>query len=357
MDSRIIVGISHGDINGVSYEVILKTLAEPKIVENIIPVVYGSSKVAAYYRKSLDIQGVNLNIVNNISEINPKKINLINCTDDELKVELGKSTDEAGKAAFIALERATADLEAGHLHALVTAPINKKNIQTEGFHFPGHTEYLEEKFGNGSPALMLMVNDVMKIAVVTGHIPVNEIKTKLTSEKILEKIVVLNQSLKKDFMVIRPRIAILGLNPHAGDEGLIGDEETTILKPAMQEADKLGIICVGPYPADGFFGSGTFQKFDGILAMYHDQGLIPFKTLAMENGVNFTAGLPIVRTSPAHGTAYNIAGQNIASESSFREALFMAADVVVNRRINEEISANPLKTEQRSHERGGNRIA
>jgi 4-hydroxythreonine-4-phosphate dehydrogenase len=202
-----------------------------------------------------------------------------------------------------------------------------------------------------------MVNDVMKIAVVTGHIPVNEIKTKLTADKILEKIVVLNQSLKKDFMVIRPRIAILGLNPHAGDEGVIGDEETTILKPAMQEADKLGIICVGPYPADGFFGSGTFQKFDGILAMYHDQGLIPFKTLAMENGVNYTAGLPIVRTSPAHGTAYNIAGQNIASESSFREALFMAADIVVNRRINEEISANPLKTEQRSHERGGNRIA
>ncbi|MDD3320067.1 MAG: 4-hydroxythreonine-4-phosphate dehydrogenase PdxA [Paludibacter sp.] len=349
---KIIIGISHGDINGIGYEVILKTLAEPRMLETFTPVIYGSPKVAAYHRKQLDIQGINLNIVNSISEINSKRINIINCVDDEIKVELGNSTPEAGKAAFAALERATEDLKDGLIHALVTAPINKKNIQSDDFHFPGHTEYLEKKFGNGTPALMLMVNDVMRVAVVTGHIPVDKVSKELTEQLILEKMTILNESLKTDFRIVRPRIAVLGLNPHAGDEGVIGDEEKKVIIPAMQQAEKQGIICAGPYPADGFFGSGNFSKFDGVLAMYHDQGLIPFKAISMDSGVNYTAGLPIIRTSPAHGTAYDLAGKNLASEDSFRQALYMAYDIYQNRIFSYEISRNPLKTEQRV-ERGG----
>ncbi|MPM65484.1 4-hydroxythreonine-4-phosphate dehydrogenase [bioreactor metagenome] len=314
--------------------------------------IYGSSKAAGFYRKLLDIQGINLNIINTVEEAHAKKINIINCTGDEIKVEPGKSTEEAGKAALAALEKASEDLKKGLVDAIVTAPINKKNIQSDQFHFPGHTEYLEEKFGEGNTALMLLVNDVMRIAVVTGHIPVNKVAGSITAENILEKLRVLNSSLKKDFTIIRPRIGVLGLNPHAGDDGVIGNEEATIIKPALKEAEKEGILCFGPYPADGFFGSGNFNKFDGILAMYHDQGLIPFKTVSMDRGVNFTAGLPIIRTSPAHGTAYDLAGQNLASEESFRQALFMAYDILQNRKLDKEIRTNPLKVEER-RERGG----
>lgn len=349
---RIVIGITHGDINGIGYEVILKTLAEPRVIEAFVPVIYGSPKAAAFYRKHLDIQGINLNIINTIEELNPKRINIINCTDDDIKVELGRSTEEAGKAAFAALERATEDLKKGSLDAVVTAPINKKNIQSKDFHFPGHTEYLEEKFGTGTPALMLLINDVMRVAVVTGHVPVDEVSKSLTTQLITEKLLVLNTSLKQDFSIVRPRIAVLGLNPHAGDDGVIGDEEKNVIIPAMKEAEKQGVVCVGPYPADGFFGSGHFNKFDGILAMYHDQGLIPFKTVSMDSGVNYTAGLSIIRTSPAHGTAYDLAGQNIASEDSFRQAIYMACDIYQNRAINKEISKNPLKIEPRQ-ERGG----
>jgi len=295
-----------------------------------------------------------LNIVNTIEEINLKRVNIINCVDDEIKVEIGTSTEEAGKAAFAALERATEDLKNGFLQAIVTAPINKKNIQSASFKFPGHTEYLEEKFGTGTPALMMLINDVMRVAVVTGHIPVNKIATELTEKLILDKLTVLNASLKKDFSIVRPRIAVLGLNPHAGDEGVIGDEESRVIIPAMKEAEKLGIITAGPYPADGFFGSGNFDKFDAVLAMYHDQGLIPFKTVSMDTGVNFTAGLSVIRTSPDHGTAYDIAGKNMASEESFRQALYLAYDVYQSRIWNEEIAENPLKIEPRAErpERG-----
>lgn len=349
---KIIIGITHGDINGIGYEVILKTMADSRMLETFIPVIYGSPKVAAFYRKALDIQGLNLNIVNSIEEINIKRVNIINCVDDEIKVELGNSTEEAGKAAFEALERAGEDLKKGAIQALVTAPINKKNIQSQAFHFPGHTEYLEKKFGDTTPALMMLINDVMRVAVVTGHIPVKSVSSELTEKLILEKLIVLNNSLKNDFSIIRPRIAVLGLNPHAGDEGLLGDEEKLIIIPALKQAESQGIICVGPYSADGFFGSGNFNKFDAVLAMYHDQGLIPFKTVSMDTGVNFTAGLSIIRTSPDHGTAYDIAGKNIASEESFREALYMAYDIYQNRKRNKDISVNPLKTEQRT-ERGG----
>lgn len=350
--NKIVIAITHGDINGISYEVILKALAEPRVFENFIPVIYGSSKAAAYHRKLLDIQGINLNAINTIEEVNPKKINIINCTDDELKVELGKSTPDAGIAALAALERAAEDLKKGLVDALVTAPINKKNIQSDQFHFPGHTEYLEQKFGNGNPALMLMANDVMRVAVVTGHIPVDSIASSITSESILEKLRVLNATLKQDFTIVRPRIAILGLNPHAGDDGVIGSQEKDIIEPALLIAQKEGLLCFGPYPADGFFGSGKFNKFDAVLAMYHDQGLIPFKTVSMDSGVNYTAGLPIIRTSPAHGTAYEIAGQNIASEESFRQAMFMAYDIFLNRSFNREISANPLKIEEKKDRSG-----
>ena len=349
---KIVIGITQGDINGIGYEVILKTLSESRVLDAFVPVIYGSPKVAAFHRKQLDIQGINLNIINSVEELNPKRINIINCSDDEIKVELGRSTEEAGKAAFAALEQATEDLKKGALDAIVTAPINKKNIQSADFHFPGHTEYLEEKFGTGTPSLMLLMNDVMRVAVVTGHIPVAEVSNALTKELIIEKLLVFNKSLKEDFMIVRPRIAVLGLNPHAGDEGVIGDEEQTVIIPALKQAEKQGIICVGPYPADGFFGSGNFNKFDAVLAMYHDQGLIPFKTVSMDTGVNFTPGLPVIRTSPDHGTAYDIAGQNVASEESFRQALYMAYDIHQSRVWNKEISANTLKTEHRV-ERGG----
>lgn len=342
---KIVIGITHGDINGIGYEVMLKALSEPLMLDFIIPVIYGSAKVASFYRKTLDIQNINLNIINSVEELNPKRVNIINCTDDELKVEMGQSTSEAGKAALAALEKATEDLKRGALDAIVTAPINKNNIQSDTFHFPGHTEYLEQNFGTGTPALMLLVNDIMRVAVVTGHIPVNEIAKTITIELIISKLLVLDKSLKTDFNIRRPRIAVLGLNPHAGDKGVIGNEETEIIVPAMKMADKEGLMCFGPYPADGFFGSGHFSKFDGILAMYHDQGLIPFKTIAMDKGVNFTAGLNIIRTSPDHGTAYDLAGKNEASEASFREALFMATDIYNNRKLNKEISANPLKIE------------
>lgn len=345
---KIVIGITHGDINGIGYEVILKTLSEPLMTDFFIPIIYGSSKVASFYRKALELQSLNLNIINSVEELNPKRINIINCTDEEIKVELGQSTSEAGNAAFSALEKATEDLKRGALDALVTAPINKKNIQSADFHFPGHTEYLEKVFGTDKPALMLLINDVMRVAVVTGHIPVNEVSKAVTADLIKEKLLVFNSCLKNDFNVNGPRIAVLGLNPHAGDDGVIGNEENEVIIPALKAAEKEGVMCFGPYPADGFFGSGHFSKFDGILAMYHDQGLIPFKTVSMESGVNYTAGLSIIRTSPAHGTAYDLAGKNIASEESFRQAIYMAYDVYNNRKLNKELSANPLKVEHRA---------
>lgn len=343
MEDKIIIGITQGDINGIGYEVILKSLADNHIFDLCTPVIYGSSKIAAFYRKQLDIQNMNLNVINSVSEANPKRINIINCCDDEMKVEFGRSTREAGQAAFLALERACEDLQNQSLHALVTAPINKKNIQSDDFHFPGHTEYLQEKFGTGKDAVMMLASDIMRVAVVTGHIPVKNVSAALSEELIVGKLAVLNEALMQDFGINKPRIAVLGLNPHAGDEGVIGTEEETIIIPAMKKAAELGIVCTGPYPADGFFGSDKFKSFDAILAMYHDQGLIPFKALSMENGVNVTMGLSVVRTSPAHGTAYDLAGKNTASEQSFLQALYMAHDIYHKRQQEIAIHANPLK--------------
>ena len=341
--NRIIIGITHGDYNGIGYTVILKALSDPLILELFTPVIYGSSKAALYYRKSLELHNLSLHTVKNMEEIQPKKINFINCTDENFNIEPGRSTAEAGKAALTALEMATDDLNKGALDALVTAPINKKNIQSEAFHFPGHTEYLETHFSTGVPALMILLNDQLRIAVVTGHIPVKQVAEALTQTAILQKLHVYHDSLKTDFNIRKPRIAVLGLNPHAGDGGVIGNEEITEIIPAIEAAKKEGILCFGPYAADGFFGSGHYTNFDGILAMYHDQGLIPFKTLAMDLGVNYTAGLSIIRTSPAHGTAYDLAGKSDVSEASFRQALYVACDVYHNRKLNAEIAANPLQ--------------
>ncbi|NDV81123.1 4-hydroxythreonine-4-phosphate dehydrogenase PdxA [Bacteroides sp. 51] len=342
MEDKIRIGITQGDINGVGYEVILKTFAEPAMLELCTPIIYGSPKVAAYHRKSLDLP-TNFSIINTASEAAYNKLSVLNCTNDEVKVEFSKPDTEAGKAALDALERALADYREGLIDVLVTAPINKHTIQSETFSFPGHTEYIEERIGGGNKSLMILMKDDFRVALVTGHIPIHKVAPTITKELIQEKLEIFNRSLKRDFGIGSPRIAVLSLNPHAGDEGLIGTEEQEIIIPALKDMSAKGILCYGPYPADGFMGSGNFANFDGILAMYHDQGLVPFKTLAMEDGVNYTAGLPVIRTSPAHGTAYDIAGKGLASEDSFRQAIYVAMDVFRNRRRDDTAHANPLR--------------
>jgi len=343
MSNNIKVGISHGDINGIGYEVIMKTLLDPRILEMCTPIIYGSPKVAAYHRKALNIHNLSFNHIRSPKEAGAKKAHIVNCIDDNIRVELGKSTTSAGEASFQALDRATSDMKQGLIDVLVTAPINKDNIQSEHFNFPGHTEFLAQIF-NSSNHVMLMVSETMKIGLATTHLPVSKIAENISKESILAKIRIIAQSLKRDFAINRPRIAVFGLNPHAGDNGLLGKEEQEIITPAINAAKDEGIIALGPYPADGFFGSEDYRKFDAILAMYHDQGLIPFKLASFERGVNYTAGLPIIRTSPAHGTAYSLAGESKATPDSFREALYLAIDIHKNRKIYEEISKNPLKS-------------
>lgn len=338
------VGITHGDINGIGYEVILKTFSDIRIAELCIPVIYGSTKVAAYHRKALELQPVMFNQIAEAGAAETDKINIINCIDDDVKVELGQPSKAAGTAAFAALEMATKDLSEGLIDVLVTAPINKDSIQQDGFHFPGHTEYLEQKFaGEGQHSLMILAKENLRIALVSGHLPLAEVPQAITVEKVKATIKIFNDSLCRDFCIGKPRIAVLSLNPHAGENGLLGSEEKEIISPALAEMSEKGILCFGPFAADGFFGSGHFSHYDGVLAMYHDQGLTPFKTIAMEEGVNFTAGLPIIRTSPAHGTAYSIAGKNEASEESFRQAIYMAIDTFRNRSEFDKSHANPLK--------------
>jgi 4-hydroxythreonine-4-phosphate dehydrogenase len=336
------IGISHGDVNSVSYEVILKSLVDTRVFEFFTPVIYGASKLASYHRKALNIPEIPFHIIRSADQAQEERVNVVNVITQEIKVDLGQSTDVAGKAAFMALETATKELADGLIEALVTGPINKQNIQSKDFNFPGHTEYLATKF-NTRDYLMLMVSETMRIGVITGHVALKEVSSLITEELILQKLRIMNNSLVRDFGIRRPKIAVLGLNPHSGDKGVLGIEEETTIIPAIQKAFHDGVMAFGPFPADGFFGSGNFRQFDGILAMYHDQGLIPFKSLAFQSGVNFTAGLPIVRTSPAHGTAYEIAGKNIASADSFRDALYLAIEIVRNRKLYDEIAANPLK--------------
>ena len=341
-DRRIRIGITQGDINGVGYEVILKTFAEPAMLELCTPIVYGSPKVAAYHRKSLDLP-INFSIVESAENAAPGRLSIVNCNGDDVKVEFANPTPEAGHAALAALEKAVEEYKKGLIDVIVTAPINKHTIQSKDFHFPGHTEYIEQALGEGGKALMILMKNDLRVALVTGHISVSKIASVLNKELIKEKLRIFHRSLKLDFNIEIPRIAVLSLNPHAGDEGLLGTEEQDIIIPAMKEAGEEGILCFGPFPVDGFMGSGGFSHFDGILAMYHDQGLAPFKALAMDEGVNFTAGLPVVRTSPAHGTAYDIAGKGIASEDSFRQAVYVAIDVYRNRQHDRQARSNPLR--------------
>ncbi|HKK63802.1 MAG TPA: 4-hydroxythreonine-4-phosphate dehydrogenase PdxA [Bacteroidales bacterium] len=337
------IGISHGDINSISYEVIIKSLSDSRILELCIPIIYGSPKAAAYHKKAIEMEEINFTTIRNADEATNKRPNIINCINDDIRVELGKSTRQAGASSYAALKAAVNDLKNDNIEALVTGPINKQNIQSNEFQYSGHTEYLKDVF-NVSEVLMLMVSQHMKVGVVAGHIPIAKLPTFITKDRILAKIRILNQSLQKDFNISKPKIAVLGLNPHAGDEGLLGNEEQEIIIPAMNEAKKHNTLVFGPYAADGFFGSGKFKKFDGILAMYHDQGLAPFKSISGDDGVNYTAGLPVVRTSPAHGTAYELAGKNEASHDSFRNAIYLACDIIKNRKYYDEVNANPLKS-------------
>jgi 4-hydroxythreonine-4-phosphate dehydrogenase len=348
MEEKLIkIGISQGDSNGIGYEVILKSFSDQRIFELCIPILYGSQKIASFYSKLLEkaeITPPEIHVIQDAHKAVQGKLNLIRCVDDSDPIEPGRSTEAGGKASLQSLEAVVADLRKEAVHALLTAPINKHNIQNEKFRFPGHTEYLEKNFGdNRHESLMILLNEYLRVALVTGHIPLSEVKTNLTTERITGKLTVFNRSLREDFSILRPRIAVLALNPHAGDEGFIGNEEASIILPAIEEANKNGIIAFGPYAADGFFGAQTYRSFDGILAMYHDQGLAPFKALAMDDGVNFTAGLSIVRTSPAHGVAYDLAGRNKASANSFRHAIYTLTDAYRNRKNHSAASANPLR--------------
>ena len=338
---RIKVAITHGDTNGVGYEVILKAFDDPQMLELCTPIIYGSPKVAAYHRKVLNLQ-TNFTIIEKAEEAKEGKLNLLTTFDDEVKIELGTPAKEAGEAALAALDRAMTDYRSGLYDVIVTAPINKKTIQSNLFHFCGHTEYIESCVGDGNKALMILMNDVLKVALVTTHLPIKDVASAITKEAIVEKAILLNNSLKRDFGLTRPRIAVLALNPHAGDDGLLGKEENEVIMPAIAELESKGVMAFGPYAADGFFGSGNYRHYDAVLAMYHDQGLAPFKTLAQENGVNYTAGLPIVRTSPDHGTAYDIAGKGVADAQSFREAIYAAIDIYRNRKNYDEAGAHPL---------------
>lgn len=339
------IAITAGDINGVGYEIVLKGIADPHICEICRPVVYGNAKIARIHAHTLseEYHNIQFNLIDDPRQAKDGRLNLITCYPDETPVQIGVSTPEAGQAALASLERASADLKAGKVDALVTAPINKENIQSDRFRFSGHTEYLTSLFGKDAAdgSLMMMVSEPMRVALVCNHVPIAKVAGMVTEERIQHKLRVLNKALQTDFTIRRPRIAVLALNPHAGDNGLIGTEEQTIIRPAIAKANEEGILAVGPYSADGFFGAGKYVHFDAVLAMYHDQGLIPFKSLDM-NGVNFTAGLSIIRTSPDHGTAYDLAGKNTADPQSFSHALCMAIDLLHTRARNAEINANPL---------------
>lgn len=342
-EQKIKIGITQGDINGIGYETIIKTFMDQRLTELYTPVIYGSLKVAAFHKKSVpNTESLNFNLVKSAREAQSKRLNLVSCVDDSVQVEIGESTVIGGQCALASLQAASKELEDGLIDAVVTSPINKANIQSDEFRFPGHTEYLDARFHESEP-LMMMVSDQMRVGLVTIHLPLAEVAKNITTLAVLEKLRALKRSLIRDFGIREPKIAVLGLNPHAGDLGLLGKEEQEIIKPALVTANDEKILAFGPFAADGFFGSGAYKRYDAVLAMYHDQGLAPFKALAGDEGVNFTAGLSVVRTSPAHGVGYDIAGKNQAHEGSFRAALYLAADVVRNRRFYDEISANPLK--------------
>lgn len=348
-ENRMIrVGITQGDINGIGPEVIIKTLADQRMSELFVPVVYGSSKVFSYYKKGLpEGETFSFQIIGSAREARPKRVNFVETGAGDVRVEPGTPTKEGGAEAVNALRRAADDLASGDIDAVVTAPINKENVQEAGFGFTGHTEFFADRFG-GEP-LMVMCSERMKVGLATIHVPLAEVSGMLSAELIVRRLEQLRRMLVTDFRVVEPRIAVLGLNPHAGDGGLIGHEENDIIRPAVGEAVRRGILAFGPFAADGFFAAGSYAKYDAVLAMYHDQGLIPFKSLS-GSGVNFTASLSAVRTSPDHGVAYDIAGRGVADEAAMRDAVYAALDIFRSRKWYAEISANPLKRYER--ERG-----
>jgi len=347
MKHGIRIGITHGDFNGIGYEIIIKTLSDMRICEMCTPVIYGSSKATAFYRNRIEgTENFSPSIVSSAREARLKRVNIVNCIRDEIRIEPGVSAPEAGAAAVAALKSAVADLKVGSLDAIVTAPISKENIRSEAFPYTGHTEFFAAGFG-GEP-LMLLCSETMRVGLVTIHIPISQVSSAITTEKIIGCLRRFRASLIEDFGVVEPRIAVMSLNPHCGDGGLFGDEEQNIIKPALDAVRDENIYVFGPFAADGLFGSGAFTKYDGILAMYHDQGLAPFKLLSPQ-GVNFTASLPIIRTSPDHGVAYDIAGKGIADESSMREAIYTALDIYARRQSYKEAVRNPLRRYERDN--------
>ncbi|MCX6352011.1 MAG: 4-hydroxythreonine-4-phosphate dehydrogenase PdxA [Bacteroidetes bacterium] len=343
-----VLGITIGEVNGIGMEVIIKTFSEPKMLDYCTPVIYGSTSAINYIKNIVGAKNFNVFVVNKIDLISPNKINLINLWEENINFTLGLPTPGTGKYALLSLKAAVEDAKNGKIDGIITAPIDKHNIQSAEFKFPGHTEFLADAFG--AKALMILTGEHFNVAMVTGHIPISEVPKHIIKEKIIDKLIQYNTALEEDFFVNAPKIAVLALNPHAGENGLLGTEEKDFITPAIEEAkEKHGVLAFGPYPADGFWGTHMYHNFDGVLCMYHDQGLAPFKMMNFAKGVNFTAGLPIVRTSPDHGVGYGIATQNIADESSFREAVFTACKILRNRADYAEATANPLQSKRVKH--------
>lgn len=340
--SKVKVGFSVGDLNGIGMEIILKTLEDNRICELCTPIIYGSRRLTNYYAKAFNLKNLNINYIDSLDNVKSSKVNVLNVWEEEVNINAGEADPTSGSYAYKSLKALADDVKAGNIDAMVTAPINKKVIQSADFDFPGHTEFLQ-KIDEAEDVLMLMLSEEARIGVVTGHIPLKEVANQLNTDLILKKITLLNKSLKEDFGIRKPKIAVMGLNPHAGDNGLLGKEEIEIIEPAIKQAKSIEILAFGPYPADGFFGSSKHKDFDGVIAMYHDQGLIPAKQFSFGEGVNFTAGLSIVRTSPDHGTAFEIAGEGTADEGSLRNALYKAIDIVKQRKLNEELKADALE--------------
>ena len=352
--AKVIVGITQGDTNGIGYEVIIKTLSDARILDMCTPVVYGSSKAFGFYRKQIsETENINTNVVSSAKDAHPKRVNIVNCVAENTQIEPGQQTQDGSVAAIAALERGVQELKEGLIDVLVTAPFNKRAVSEETFKFPGHTEYLVETFG-AKDGLMFLCADKMRVGVATNHLPLSKVPAAITEDRILSKLRLMNESLLRDFGIVKPKLAVLGLNPHSGDRGLLGEEETNVITPAIKKANEEGILAFGPYPPDGFFSVNMQYTFDAVLAMYHDQGLIPFKSLAFDAGVNFTAGLPIVRTSPDHGTAYDLAGQGKANPQSMLSSVYMAIDIFNNRKKYDQMRENPLpvkefETKERPH--------
>ena len=340
--AKVRVGITQGDTNGIGYEVIIKALSDARMLDMCTPVVYGSSKAFGFYRKQIpETENINTNVISSAKDAHPKRVNIVNCIPENFQIEPGQQTQEGSKAAIAALEMAVRELKAGTIDVLVTAPFNKRAVSDETFKFPGHTEYLVNEFG-AKDGLMFLCADKMRVGVATNHLSLAKVSAAITEERILSKLRLMNDSLLRDFGVVKPKLAVLGLNPHSGDRGLLGEEEINVIAPAIKKANEEGILAFGPYPPDGFFSINMQYKFDAVLAMYHDQGLIPFKSLAFDSGVNFTAGLPVVRTSPDHGTAYDLAGENKANPQSMMSAIYMAIDIYRNRQLYDQMRVNPL---------------